>query len=578
VLQECLALGERVRLVRLPVNVGTYAARNAGLDACQGEFVAFQDSDDWSHPRRLELQVRPLLAAPHPVASTSDATAVSGELMLTRPSARSSRFNPSSLLFRRDAVMRRIGYFDQVRKGGDSEYIGRIQAAFGERSLHHVDAGPLALIRLTEDSLSRGEVRPFWIHPARVAYISAYLAWHERVAAGEADPYRPRDGGVRPFAAPQHVRARPGTHVTGRALDVVFVADWRFLEGTHLAAVDELRALAESGLRVGIVHLESYRAVLRRRSPMAGPVQRLVNDGVVEQVLLSEPLDVALIVVRQAAVLQFPPEQPCELRARRVLVVADRAPARADGTDRRYVPEVCARTVRRMFGVDPLWCPADGGIRAALSALVPAARLTDADLPHIVAAAPRVTARDGAAGQPPVAGTDLCDSGAWPADLADSLAVCRRLDGVDVRVRLPDRPGLAPRLPTSWLAYAASDLDARSYLHQLDVYLHFPHPDTVETHSRPVLEAAAHGCVVLAPERFAATYGDAAVYCTPAEVPSLIELYHADRALFAEQSRVARAVVEKAYHPQLIVDLVAALVRGARSAPPAQRTSGAVVP
>ena len=74
-LARAVALDPRIHLVKQPVNQGTYAARNAGLDAAAGEFVAFQDSDDWSHPRRLELQVRPLLENPRLVATTTDGLA-----------------------------------------------------------------------------------------------------------------------------------------------------------------------------------------------------------------------------------------------------------------------------------------------------------------------------------------------------------------------------------------------------------------------------------------------------------------------------------------------------------------------
>jgi len=177
VLARAAAVGERIRLVRLPVNAGTYAARNAGLDAAAGEFVAFQDSDDWSHPRRLELQVQPLLENRRLVATTSDGLAVTEDLRVSRLGIRSGRLNPSSLVFRRSAVMGRIGYFERVRKAADSEYIGRIQAAFGRRSMSHLEYGPLALIRLSADSLSRAEIKAHWMHPARVAYSSAYLRW-----------------------------------------------------------------------------------------------------------------------------------------------------------------------------------------------------------------------------------------------------------------------------------------------------------------------------------------------------------------------------------------------------------------
>jgi hypothetical protein len=67
------------------------------------------------------------------------------------------------------------------------------------------------------------------------------------------------------------------------------------------------------------------------------------------------------------------------------------------------------------------------------------------------------------------------------------------------------------------------------------------------------LEAAAAGCVVVTPEPSAALYGDAAVYAEPAAVPELIHRYATDPALFAEQSRRARAVVARAHHPELFV-------------------------
>jgi glycosyltransferase involved in cell wall biosynthesis len=105
VLARATALGDRIRLVRLPANVGTYAARNAGMDAAGRGFVAFQDSDDWSHPRRLELQVQPLLENRRLVATTSDGLAVTEDLRVSRLGIRSGRLNPSSLVFRRSAVV-----------------------------------------------------------------------------------------------------------------------------------------------------------------------------------------------------------------------------------------------------------------------------------------------------------------------------------------------------------------------------------------------------------------------------------------------------------------------------------------
>ncbi|HET6482295.1 MAG TPA: glycosyltransferase family A protein [Actinoplanes sp.] len=551
VLQAAVALGDRIKLVRMPVNSGTYAARNAGLDAAGGEFVTFQDSDDWSHPLRVERQVRPLIDDRRLVATTSDGLAVTGQLLGNRPGVRSGRFNPSSLLLRRGPVLRTVGYFDRLRKAADSEYIGRIEAAFGAGRVRHVDSLPLALIRLSAGSLSRSEIRAHWMHPARTAYRSAYQRHHQLIAARQAGAFRPADGSDRAFPAPGHLL---GT-VPERRYDVVMVADWRFLETAQRTAVDELKALARAGLRVAVLQLDSYRAIQLRRIPPAAPVQDLINEGLVDRIALDDPVEAALLVVRQAAVVQFTEGQTSGVRAARALVVADRAPVRADGTDHRYEPSSCAAAVRRLFGADPLWVPQDPGVRAALRTVE---NLDPEDLP--VALAPTGWAVDRTQAST-VAGVDLCDAANWPPDAADSLAVLRRLPEADVRVRLPDRPAGTCDVPVepTWLGYQTADLAPRPFLHQLDFYLHFPPRTAPEWYSRPALEAAAIGCVVVLPQRFQAFYGDAAVYCTRAEAAALIDRYRADAALFAAQSRRARQAVT-AHDPARFVDRIKTLL------------------
>ena len=48
---------DRIRYVRHDVNKGANAARNTGTGEARGRYVAFQDSDDYWHPEKLQKQV-----------------------------------------------------------------------------------------------------------------------------------------------------------------------------------------------------------------------------------------------------------------------------------------------------------------------------------------------------------------------------------------------------------------------------------------------------------------------------------------------------------------------------------------
>ena len=49
---------ERIHFMRLPKNRTVAGARNAGIAAAKGRYLAFLDSDDWWLPEKLEKQVR----------------------------------------------------------------------------------------------------------------------------------------------------------------------------------------------------------------------------------------------------------------------------------------------------------------------------------------------------------------------------------------------------------------------------------------------------------------------------------------------------------------------------------------
>ncbi len=56
----------RIRLARTPQNVGPAGARNVGIDAARGRFIAFLDSDDQWLPEKLARQVAAMEAGGRP--------------------------------------------------------------------------------------------------------------------------------------------------------------------------------------------------------------------------------------------------------------------------------------------------------------------------------------------------------------------------------------------------------------------------------------------------------------------------------------------------------------------------------
>jgi O-antigen biosynthesis protein len=542
VLAQTAALDPRVRIIRLPENAGTYQARNAGLDVATGDYVTFQDSDDWSHPLRLERQVAPLRADPAIFSTTSVAMRVTDDLRVSRVGFTETRsYNISSLMFRRRLALSRVGHLDPIRKGADAEYVERARAVFGRSATHHLGGEPLALIRVSAESLSSDDYRPGWMHPARRSYLSAFQTWHRRVAIGAA-PARE----VRAFAAPRRLRGDSGRE----RFDVVLAGDWTAAGGVAAAGLGQLKALRGRGLRVALLHLDVLSR-LRHGLPHLDPqAQDLVNAGRLDQIELCDDVRVGLVIARTPAVLQHAPDGPSRIRADRVVIEAAAAEPSA------------GRTARRLFGVDPLWAPAGPDGRQLLSATPGGLPLAAVDLPGTVDATAWRVDRRGPRTDRPVLGRHCAGGRQEWKRLRDELPDPARID-----IRLLDGTGSSQRAfgragpPGGWLVYSPADVSLRNFLYQVDFYLQLP-AERASTDAEPTLLAAmAAGCVALLPHRFAPTFGEAAVYCAPDEVGDTARMLHGRRTALREQSDRGREFVERRHGHELFAARVALLMQ-----------------
>ena len=118
------------------INQGVSAARNVGIQAAQGKFIAFLDADDMWTPNKLEVQLSYLLKHPH-IGYT-----FTKQRILLEPGREAPAwfredllledhpgFVPSTLVARKK-IFEQVGYFNsKYRRGEDTEWLTRARNA-----------------------------------------------------------------------------------------------------------------------------------------------------------------------------------------------------------------------------------------------------------------------------------------------------------------------------------------------------------------------------------------------------------------------------------------------------------------
>jgi len=180
-LLELAKRDNRVKTLFLEENVGTYVAKTVGLHNSTGAFVICHDGDDWAHPQKIEEQVRPLLSNPRLVCTTSNWVRMDERgNYYARASYPLLRHNPSSVMFRKEAVLQKTGAWDLVRTGADSEFFARLKLLFGSQSILKIKK-PLTFGAHRENSLMTSEETGHCadsISSDRLAYWESWHRWH----------------------------------------------------------------------------------------------------------------------------------------------------------------------------------------------------------------------------------------------------------------------------------------------------------------------------------------------------------------------------------------------------------------
>lgn len=194
VMQEIAASDKRVKIWRNPINVGPYVSKNIVLSMAQGEWITGHDADDWAHPQRLsrhydDSSQRDALASITCMLRVDQSGYISklgGISSFSRDGV--ARVASISCLFHGDTLRKRIGFWDSVRFGADSEMIARTQSLIGDK-FHTVETVSMICLdaesSLTNHPLHGIHANNGKLSNSRATYKDSWTTWLSSYADGD---------------------------------------------------------------------------------------------------------------------------------------------------------------------------------------------------------------------------------------------------------------------------------------------------------------------------------------------------------------------------------------------------------
>src|SRR5690625_3315222 len=289
----------RVKLLSTPVNSGPYVARNIALAQAAGEFITINDADDWSHMEKIEIQVKHLMDNKNVIANTSEHARLTEELQLYRRGTPGKYIFPnmSSIMFRCQPVMEKIGFWDSVRFAADGEFKRRLIKVFGKAAYMDLETGPLSLPRQAVASLTSSSVFGYngFFMGVRKEYVESLEHYH-----AQADTlYYDFPQETRPFPVPEPMWPQREDKQAGiRQMDIVVVSDFRQDE----VAVDVLQKLRAEQPQAKIGFVQIYRYDLNLQLEIDASIRNIIDGNHIQMLVYGEKIKTnkAVILNEQA--------------------------------------------------------------------------------------------------------------------------------------------------------------------------------------------------------------------------------------------------------------------------------------
>jgi tetratricopeptide (TPR) repeat protein len=356
----------RIRLIRADKNQGPYVSRNLALQQASGEFVTCHDADDWSHSEKIEIQVKHLLKNPKSLANISSWTRTTNDLKFYRRGNPGFyiQLNISSLMFRRHPIMEKLGYWDSVRFGADSELITRIKQVFGNQTVEEIPA-ILSLGRSAEHSLTENSSFGYPGFPmgARKEYRDSYLHYH---STGNELKYQfPQT--QRPFSVPEVMMPiQETTSGTRRYLKVIFAHDFRIWDRNTARVVEEIKNYTNLGTQVGVVQMSVYD--VNPNQKIDSRVRVLLDSENTQMIVYGEKIDCDELIISHLSILEEKQRYIPDIKADQVNVIID---IELESKNLSEIASInfkrCVKHLQEYFGRIGVWYPMNDQVRSLLA-------------------------------------------------------------------------------------------------------------------------------------------------------------------------------------------------------------------
>ena len=315
IIEKIAYLDNRIFLVKKYKNEGAYISRNVGLTRVSGDFVMVHDSDDWSHPQKIELQINEFRENDQYMAVMSHWIRFDENLSVVGPWIQRgdlSDLNFSSLMVK-SHVFDELGNWPEVRVSGDTEYRFRIARFYGFDSIYKIPPDMILSLSLTrENSLTRTKATHMktLYYGIRWLYRDIYNYWHT-LEEFRINPKKHMKNAPVPIGL-QSDRSKKTSYY------LVVICDYSIGFDKYGLILKTIAKLQESGMQVAIFHWKEFGENIH--ASIEGTVFKACQKYNIDILSPSDTLDSKFIVFVNASILQYIPDEIPSITAQHLII------------------------------------------------------------------------------------------------------------------------------------------------------------------------------------------------------------------------------------------------------------------